>query len=297
MTQILKIVFAIATCSTVIFGQGVCSNFNPAADRCDLTASPKDQAKCLLRPVKKFANLGPSLPALPAPLDTLIGEPTAPSLSLQQVRTFLTQKGITEGDVGGSLSISLSAPKYFVIHDTSDFSEATEFAQNINAETAGINRLPGRLAHKVCHVYINRVGQSATAIVFESPNPPNGTKFGRCNPNRKAEFLHIENIQPRIRDRSVSFQNDAIAPTPGFTDAQLERLAVIYIVASVRSGRWLIPSYHSPIDLGFRDRHDDPQNFDLQKWAAKLTGLIEQIRAIQLTANKRVTTDLPVRTD
>ena len=281
MNRILKVVFAFSTFSSVVFAQDICSRFDPAAERCDLTIAPAAQAKCLLRPVKKFGNLGPQITSLPAPLDTLIGEPTAPSLSLQQVRTFLTQKGITEADVGGSLSISLSAPKYFVIHDTSDFSEATEFAQNINVETAGINRLPGRLAHKVCHVYINRVGQSATAIVFESPNPPNGTKFGRCNPNRKAEFLHIENIQPRIRDRSVSFQNDAIAPTPGFTDAQLERLAVIYIVASLRSGKWLIPSYHSPIDLGFRDRHDDPQNFDLQTWAAKLGELISAIRQVQ----------------
>ena len=281
MTQILKIVFAVATFSTVIFGQGVCNSFNPAADRCDLTAAPKAQAKCLLRPVKKFGNLGQPLSVLPTPLDTIIGEPTAASFSLQQVRAFLTQKGISEVDVGGSLSIPLSAPKYFVIHDTSDFSEATTFAANINAETAGINRLQGRLAHKVCHVYINRVGQSATAIVFESPDPPNGTKFGRCNPNQRTAFLHIENIQPRIRDRSVSFQNDAIAPTPGFTDAQLERLALIYIVASARSGKWLIPAYHSPVDLGFADRHDDPQNFDLSAWAQKLGSTISAIRAIQ----------------
>ena len=101
-----------------------------------------------------------------------------------------------------------------------------------------------------------------------------------CNPNQKKAFLHIENIQPRIRDRSVRFENDAIAPTPGFSDAQLERLALIYIAASARSGRWLIPAYHSPIDLGFRDRHDDPQNFDLEKWAAKLTELIGQIHAM-----------------
>lgn len=278
MIPMLKTLFAIATFSTVVFGQGVCNSFNPAADRCDLTAAPKTQAKCLLRPVKKFGNLGQALSALPAPLDTIIGEPTAPSFSLQQVRTFLTQKGISEVDVGGSLSVPLSAPKYFVIHDTSDFSEATAFAANINAETAGINRLPGRLAHKVCHVYINRVGQSATAIAFESPNPPPGTKFGRCNPNQKTAFLHIENIQPRIRDRSVAFQNDAIAPTPGFTDAQLERLALLYIVASARSGKWLIPAYHSPVDLGFADRHDDPQNFDLQTWSAKLGELIRQVQ-------------------
>lgn len=281
MNRTLKIAFAITTFPTVVFGQDICNRFEPVAGRCDLNAAPVAQAMCLLRPVKKFGNLGQPLPSLPAPLDTIIGEPTVLSFTLQQVKGFLTQKGISEVDVGGSLSISLSAPKYFVIHDTSDFSEATEFAQNINTETAGINRLPGRLAHKVCHVYINRVGQSATAIVFESPNPPNGTKFGRCHPNQKTAFLHIENIQPRIRDRSVSFQNDAIAPTPGFTDAQLERLALVYIVASARSGKWLIPAYHSPVDLGFADRHDDPQNFDLQAWAARLGELITSIRQVQ----------------
>jgi hypothetical protein len=105
--------------------------------------------------------------------------------------------------------------------------------------------------------------------------------LGRCNPAQRTAFLHIENIQPRIRDRSVRFSNDALAPEPGFTDSQLERLALVYVVASARAGRWLIPSYHSPIDLGFPDAHDDPQNFNLQAWTAKLAELIEQIRAVQ----------------
>jgi hypothetical protein len=281
MPEQLRTILVAITFSSVVFGQNICNRFEPVAGRCDLNAPAKAQALCLLRPVQKFGNLGQPLPSLPAPLDTIVGEPTALSFTLQQVKDFLTQKGIAEGDVGGSLSISLSATTYFVIHDTSDFSEATEFAANINDETAGINRLAGRLNHKVCHVYVNRAGQSATAIVFESPTPPNGTKFGRCNSNQRSAFLHIENIQPRIRDRSVRFQNDAIAPTPGFTDAQLERLALLYIVASARSGRWLIPAYHSPIDLGFPDRHDDPQNFDLQTWATKLVSMIAQVRAVR----------------
>jgi hypothetical protein len=54
-------------------------------------------------------------------------------------------------------------------------------------------------------------------------------------------------------------------------------LALVYVVASVRSGKWLIPAFHSPIDLGYPDRHDDPQNFDVQAWAAKLRTLIEEI--------------------
>lgn len=280
ITRIAHTLLTIIAFASVVLGQAVCNSFEPVAGRCDLTASAATQAKCLLRPVKKFGNLGEPLTALPAPLDSIIGEPTAPSLTIDQLKRFLTLKGIPEADVGGSLSIALSAPKYFVIHDTSDFLELTDFPANINDATSSLNRLTGRVTRPICHVYINRVGQSATAVVFESASPPSGTKFGLCNSARKKEFLHIENIQPRIRDRSVRFENDAIAPTPGFSDAQLERLALIYIAASARSGRWLIPAYHSPIDLGFRDRHDDPQNFDLDRWAMKLTELIAQVRAM-----------------
>ena len=138
---------------------------------------------------------------------------------------------------------------------------------------------PFRSAMSMLTFYINRAGQSATAVKFESSTPPSGTKFGSCHRSQRSAFLHIENIQPRIRDRSVAFPNDAIAPEPGFSEAQLERLALVYVIASVRSGKWLIPAYHSPIDLGYPDRHDDPQNFDLQTWAAKLNALIAEINA------------------
>ena len=100
-----------------------------------------------------------------------------------------------------------------------------------------------------------------------------------CNRAQRKAFLHIENIQPRIRDRSVRFPNDALAPEPGFTDTQLERLALVYIVASVRSRKWLIPAYHSPIDLGFPDAHDDPQNFNLNEWTLKLKQILAVIQA------------------
>jgi hypothetical protein len=282
VVKILKAFILILTFVTSIFGQEFCSQFQPISGRCDLNASPIVQAKCLLRPVKKFAKLGPPLTELPAPLDTLVGQPTGTSFTLEQVSRFLTAKGISESDVGGSLAVKLTTARYFVIHDTSDFlGELTSFPLNINDAGAQLNKLSRRVNQKVCHVYINRLGQSATAVVFESLTPPNGTKFGRCNPSQRTAFLHIENIQPRIRDRSVTFSNDAIAPEPGFTDPQLERLALVYVVASARAGKWLIPSYHSPIDLGFPDAHDDPQNFNLNQWALKLTDTLVAIRALQ----------------
>ena len=278
--RIITTLTTILTLVTATFAQNICSQFEPVPGRCDLNAAPAAQAKCLLRPVKKFGNLGNPLSSLPVPLDTLIGQPTGSSFTLDQVRHFLASKTIAESDVGGLLSVPLTTASYFVIHDTSDFSDAAEFASNINSETASINRLASRITNKVAHVYVNRVGQSGTAVVFESQDPPSGTKFGRCNASKRRLFLHIENIQPRIRDHSVSFENDAIAPNPGFTDAQLARLALLYVVASARSGKWLIPAYHSPVDLGFKNAHDDPQNFDLNKWAASLADLIAQIRAM-----------------
>ena len=123
-----------------ISAQAICSRFDPNASRCDLTAAAITQAKCLLQPVKKFGNLGGPLTALPSPLDSIVGQPTGNSITVNQIRTFLTAKSIREADVGGSLS---------------------------------------------------------------------------------------------------------------------------------------------PIDLGYPDRHDDPQNFDLELWSSKLDGLIQQIRAIR----------------
>ena len=36
-------------------------------------------------------------------------------------------------------------------------------------------------------------------------------------------------------------KNDALAPEPGFTVAQYDRLALLYVSASVPHGAWLIP--------------------------------------------------------
>ena len=70
---------------------------------------------------------------------------------------------------------------------------------------------------------------------------------------------------------------DAIAPTPGFSDKQYERLALLYICASVRRGSWLIPAFHAAVDAGIKDAHDDPQNFELKKFADKLKSILKKI--------------------
>jgi len=223
--QILKSVAVLIVTSNVLAAQSVCNRFQAVRDRCDLNAAALVQAKCLLRPVKKFAHLGGPLQELPAPLDTLVGQPTG--TTQEQLKRFLAAKGIREADVGGALSVRLPAPKYFVIHDTSDLLTSNEFPSTINDAASSLNNLSRRVTRKVAHLYIDRAGRSATAVNFESSTPPSGTKFGSCHRPQRSAFLHIENIQPRLRDRSVRFPNDALAPEPGFSEAQLERLALV----------------------------------------------------------------------
>jgi hypothetical protein len=50
-------------------------------------------------------------------------------------------------------------------------------------------------------------------------------------------------------------------------------------VASVRAGSWLIPAYHSVIDEGISNKHDDPQNFELASFAASLERLMAELAA------------------
>ena len=61
----------------------------------------------------------------------------------------------------------------------------------------------------------------------------------------------------------------------GFSEKQMDRLALVYIAASVRRGSWLIPAFHATVDAGIPNAHDDPQNFDLQLWTKRLCILVK----------------------
>jgi hypothetical protein len=101
----------------------------------------------------------------------------------------------------------------------------------------------------------------------------------------KGLFLHIELIQPRRRAPGFGRRNDAQAPTPGFTGAQYDRLALVYVIASVRAGTWMIPAFHAAIDADIRGGHDDPQNFDLETFARSLSNLIRVLQSEELLAS------------
>lgn len=254
--------------------------------------SPQEQALCLLRPVQIGGHLGAPLEKLPKPLNKLIGKNL--NISQAALRRYLTAQRISEDDIGGSLSAPVSRAnpvdvdaalaRYFVIHDVStpNYMDGP-FPPDINEASWVWNDLPRKWTKtKVTHVYVSRTGESATAVDFKEqlPDPHHGTKFARDRLRNKGKglYLHVELVQPRRKDPQGAPNNDRIAPTPGFTDAQLKRLALVYIAASVRAGRWLIPAFHAAVDAGIPDAHDDPQNFDLTRWANHLAALLESIK-------------------
>lgn len=223
----------------------------------------------------KFSGTLDRRPAtLPAPLDTLIGKPV--DVNAESLKRYLDAHSITEAGVGGLLSTPLATARYFVIHDTSyPYLKNDPFPANINEATWAGNNLRRWEQVKVTHVYVNRLGESATASNFEQT--VGATKYER-GPGRKGLFLHVELIQPRRRDPGGGANNDAFAPSPGFTAKQLDRLALLYVAASVRRGQWLLPAFHAAVDAGIPDAHDDPQNFDLNSWLASLQSLLAELR-------------------
>jgi len=256
-----------------------------------------------LRPVKIRGDLEPPLARLPDPLEDLIGKPV--TITVADLKQYLSAHGIAATDIGGELDRPLSPAdsaeprkeraRYFVIHDTSTPNYVNAWPSNINEEAWSGNRLGG-VNPDITHVYVNRLGQSRTVVDFERVLPPTnfGTKFACClGERRKGLFIHVELIQPRRCDSSRGRctperpgsaiasrnSNDNIAPQPGFTTAQLDRLALLYVAASVRKTEWLIPAFHASMDATLQNAHDDPQNFDLAEWARSIAKLIAELRA------------------
>lgn len=245
--------------------------------------SSVEQAQCLLTPVKPFAHLGNPLSQLPSPLNQLLGK--AVNIKVSTFRRYLDNIGVSEYDLGGSLDSPVSRARggiktapmahYFVLHDTSNPNLKTKsFPSNMNG-SASFNDLTK--VKSFAHVFINRKGESKTINDFRESS--RATKLEKMVLGRKSKglFLHVELVQPRRSDKRGRSGNDAQGPTPGFTDVQLDRLALVYISASIRRKEWLIPAYHAVLDKGLKGGHDDPQNFDLPLWSAWIDSHLDDI--------------------
>ena len=130
---------------------------------------------------------------------------------------------------------------------------------------------------EIAHVIVNRSGD--LYVGHDLSVPWRSTKFERAlnfGTSLKGLFLHVELIQPR-RGAPGHRRNDIAAPTPGFTAVQYDRLALVYTLASLRAGQWLIPAFHAVIDSDIHGGHDDPQNFDLDAFAHSLEMLLDRL--------------------
>jgi hypothetical protein len=233
-----------------------------------------EQAMCLLRRVRILGNVDDAPTPVPDALLTRVGK--AVDFTRADLEAYLSRNGIAAADIGGALDDVLSETPdgrtalYFVIHDTSDEISGNSFPSNIDDASWSGNNLASRNVSSA-HVFLNRVGQSRTGHKYSVGH--RATKFERPQSRGvKGLFLHHELIQPRIKG---GFAFHAVGPDPGFPPAQLERLALCYLAASLRRGSWMIPAFHCVLDLGIADGHDDPQNFDLFQWA----GIVERLHA------------------
>jgi hypothetical protein len=263
---------------------GPCS-FDP--ETLSFAGTPAEQAMCLMRGMDATRNLAPALPTLPAALTTRMGQTTGLP-SREVLSEFLSRQNL-EWDFAAHLWQPVShardddpeapAARYFVIHDTSgpNFHHRS-FPDDIDS-SAGFNNL----ANFACsdgwgkaHVVVNRAG--GMLVDHEFAIPWRETKFEQAanfSGALKGLFLHIELIQPR---RSGARGGDARSPDPAFSPAQYDRLALLYTIASVRAGRWLIPAFHAALDANIRNGHDDPLNFDIENFAASLDRLAEKLQ-------------------
>jgi len=274
---------------------GPCA-FDPA--QLQFAGDPKQQTACLVQPVAKRAKLGPILDRVPDVLAQRVGQSTLLP-SREALSAYLSAQGL-EDDFAAHLWLPIArardndadAPmaRYFVIHDTSGpFLGGRAFPADIDTHRK-INNLAGHRCEdgwESAHVVINRSGDillgHELAIPWRATKFERGLHFGEL---LKGLFLHVEMIQPRRAEyRSVRVQRrgrrarwvrrgrDSVAPVPGFSHAQYDRLALVYVIASVRADRWLIPAFHAVLDNDIRNGHDDPQNFELAKFAASLARL------------------------
>lgn len=244
-----------------------------------------EQARCLLRQVKRQGVVGQIQLGTDDPLVKMLDG--AFDLRIGQVATYLEQQRIGSAAVGGDLVEIKTGPsrpsmEYFVIHDVSSPNYHLDpFPSTINQAEWSWNSLDKWKNNQNAHLFIARTGESAGP--FDLSTPWRATKFeGKMGTGVRGRFVHIELVQPR-RSSDAAGKNDALAPEPGFTEFQLRRLALVYVVASVRAGHWLVPAFHAVIDTGIPDGHDDPQNFDLSLWSKQVLEITAAIRRLPST--------------
>lgn len=240
--------------------------------------SADEQVRCLLTPVFPLARLGTPLSELPSTLAALVGRPV--SIKPEVALNYFTAQGLMADSLGAPLSRTSGGldALYFIIHDTSSPNFRTDpFPSDIDEDRSTNNLGRYRSNQAAAHIFVNRRGEVYVGHDFATPWRATRLESRFVGDAARGRFIHIELIQPRRSDPELGQSNDAIAPEPGFSEAQYRRLAQLYVVASVRGGTWLLPGFHAVLDSGIPGGHDDPQNFDLEAFNAALRSVISEL--------------------
>ncbi|GAA3997580.1 hypothetical protein [Sphingomonas humi] len=252
--------------------------------------SPSEQARCLLTHVGYRGKLGREPERLPRGLaGVLDGRSRLPAKD--RVAQLLDSEGIDIGGLDEPVSRARdgdpAAPlaRYFVIHDTSTpYYANAPFPADIDRDPKVNDFAPyfpvGGDPEKVpvAHLFLDRLGAVKLGQLLSRPWRATKLESRVIGLPAKGLFLHVETVMPRRRDARIEGWNDAIAPKPGFSKAQYDRLALLYIALSVRAGSWLIPAQHGTIDQGLPQAHDDPQNFSLRSFDRALRHRLRQLK-------------------
>lgn len=270
----------------VLKNMGACA-FDPQSYA--FAGAPPEQAACLMRGMDKTRNLAAAAAVLPPDFAARLGART--DLPAPQVLAgFLLAEGF-DWDVASSVWYALSrardndpdAPtaRYFVLHDTSGPNYGRRpFPADIDtrAKVNDLRNFKCRDNWEKAHAVINRRGEMLLSHDFGTPWRE--TKFERAKNFQgalKGLFLHVELVQPRRRAPGWR-SGDTQTPTPPFTAAQYDSLALLYAMASVRAGAWMIPAFHAAIDSGIPGGHDDPLGFSIDAFAQSVSALLERVR-------------------
>ncbi len=246
--------------------------------RLSYQGTPREQALCLM-PLGDAGHLV-SRPSLGAPLDRLVGTPAQIDrtrlLHLLAANGVAYPRSLMDAGLSHARNGAAGAPeaRYFVIHDTSG--PVTRWGFPRNSDPA-LNRLGAQYCDGdfAAHAFVNRLG--GVLVAYDFAAPWRATKFESSDPARKGLFLHVELNQPRRPRRGEDLANASLTPDPPFTYAQYNALALLYVTASARAGRWLTPAFHSAIDSAWEDDHDDPRGFELSTFDAALANVLRSV--------------------
>jgi hypothetical protein len=242
-----------------------------------------EQATCLLRKIELLAVRKPQ--PLPPVIRTLMDSEGGPNAAQKAAAIALFPEpyrsfAIAQAEAPISRTEEGLSALYFVIHDTSTPFYADEpFPKRMNADLKVNSFEPymdGTFATApVAHVFLNRVGQIWAGHDFQEGWRATKLESRVIGSRARGRFVHIETVQPRRNLPGATSRGQTQGPKPGFTPEQYRMLASLYVYASARAGHWLIPAQHNTVDAGIPDAHDDPQNFDLKRFAKELEQLVE----------------------